>query len=108
QMAVIDITTATVRAYRKLALTVYPNAIAVDEHYVYVPLIDADAFVLLSPTDLSEVRRIFTPGRIDRLEPAGTTVFANCNIRNASQESLVFALPDLQPIDLHLPNPYLA
>lgn len=100
RVALLDVASASVRADRALPLAVNASAVAFDAHHVYLPLMDADAIVMLSLTDLSEVRRLFTPGRVSKLLAVGDTLFAVCGNRNSNEKHLAFSLPDVSPLPL--------
>ena len=96
QLAIIDPQRLTVTARRTLALNLH--AVAIDSRYVYLPQFDSDAFYVLSRNDLSDVKRVFTAGRVRQLVSVGDAyLFVASGDRNTIAQ---FKLPDLTPLDL--------
>ncbi|MGN6368758.1 MAG: hypothetical protein ACTHN5_10900 [Phycisphaerae bacterium] len=74
-LAIIDPDKLTISAQRTLTMKI--RALTADDNFVYVAAQDADAFYVLSAKDLSDVKRVFTKGRVNKLVAAGDRVFAD-------------------------------
>lgn len=82
------------QAHRILAdrtMPAFSCEVAMDDHYVYAATDAAEVFHVLSRTDLSEVKRVFTPHRVHRVASVGGRfVFA----QGPEQNSTGYRLPD--------------
>ena len=72
EIAVRDLGTGDETARRSLVAAV--GAIGIDDHFVYAALADSDAFYVLKRQDLSDVKRLFTNGRVKEFAPFGKEV----------------------------------
>jgi hypothetical protein len=98
KVVLMDLEKGTITASR--ILSVGANVVAIDDRNVYVALQDSDAFYVLSNKDLSDVKRIFTRGRIAMMGVAGGKyLFMNTSDRDIGDLGRVrYLLPDLTPV----------
>ena len=94
RLAVVDLRNGSVAAQRSV-----PNnlrAVAIDGANVYATSPDSDAFFVLARKDLSDVRRVFTRGRVNTILPIARTLIAMMQ----QGPSVRYSLPDLTPLDV--------
>ncbi len=92
RLAVIDLKGLKVTAQRKLPVGI--GDIAVDSRYVYAALADSDAFLVLDRSDLKDVKRIFTSGRVRALMPVAETLLF---VQTQDGEQTVLDVASLSP-----------
>ncbi len=100
-LVLIDLRRQAEIARRTLAVPV--TAAAVDAKQVYVGVQGSDALLALSAKDLSDVKRVFTPGPVFSLVAAGPRLYVGLS----SKPSTWYATPDLTPApDAAAPGPF--
>ena len=98
RVAVVDLERLAVVAVRTLPTNVHE--VAIDARHVYAGMTESDAFYVLSSKDLSEVKRVFTKGRVTALVPvADKFIFAASDRGPAA----AFRLPEVAPADAEHP-----
>ena len=86
RLALVDLEKLTVLAERKMPAAI--GAVAIDSHHVYAAAYDTDAFYVLSRKDLSDVRRLFTTGRVTSFVPVnGQLLFVATETENVNYSS---------------------
>lgn len=99
QVAVLDLASQKVLAQRTMDSHV--GCAAMDSQNVYVGLADADAILVLKRSDLSDVRRVFTDGRINSMAAAGEKyLLVQCTRTTGFERRLAmqYQLPELTPV----------
>lgn len=94
----------SVIADRTLSSNIIQRVAALDDHYVYLPLQESDAFLVLSRKDLTDVRRIFAPGRVNGMASVTGNLYVACNVNNnmgqRQPQNTCFSVPALDPVAL--------
>ncbi len=115
RLALIDLEQMKVVATRSLPVNV--RSVALGPYGVYTAAQDSDAIFMLSTHDLSDVKRVFTRGRVLALAVAGSSVYASTQGGPVSSYSAKALAPDApvevsnqpyfgsqQPLPVHIGN----
>jgi hypothetical protein len=98
RVAVYDVQQRKLIVDRALNFTAN-NAVAMGNDAVYLGATGTDALYALSLTDLSEVRRVFTPAQLNRLIVVGDDLYAFAYVSNSiDAKPLRYRLPKVEPI----------
>ena len=93
-VAVFDLARGTVAAKKDLLVGV--SVLAADARYVYAGLADSDAVYVLNRADLSEVRRIVTPSRVNEIVPVNDKFL----VVTTNNGGMVLKVPEWEPTSL--------
>jgi len=94
RLALVDLKKPAVTVEHKLLVPV--RTVALDRHYVYASASGSDVIYALDRKDLSDVKKLFTNGRVRMLVPVGDRLLF---VTTDSNQTLVLKVPELTPAE---------